>query len=1088
MAKRIWTTPREKDLGLSRIENATGLTISVLPNGALFAIEHRREEGVTVLNQFLGSPLAQNVTRIYLRPEGLQPHAIPGGHGETESRFGAAADHFLWEGRVPALRYHLTLSLHPSRSAWLWELEVRNEGEARRQVDAILIEDIGLGDRGFLMNNEAYASQYIDHHVARHPLYGPVVMSRQNLSQGGKNPWVALGCLDGASSFATDGKEIFGPGFRDSSSFPLAFGESLPNRRLQHEVACVALQTREKALSPGASVVWRFFGLYEEDHAKASSDEDLAALEGLTWEDFPRGNAQSLRPLCSLVEDARAATAEAIDIKYLQDLYPDRRHEEWTQEEGTEKTLLSFFSPAPPLNRHIVLKAKEERVTRRHGTLLRSGHAMLPDNATLCATLWMHGVFAAQLTIGNTSFHKLFSVSRDPYNITRASGLRILIDMGAGWRLLTVPSIFEMGLSDCRWIYQLEGRRIAVSANVSGEDPALQLRIRVEGEVCRFLIFGHLVLGERELESQGRIEADAEAKRFSFHPDPEGLWGQHYPQAVYHLVTSTPDGIDALGGDELLYADGESRHGAYMAIRTKFLNAFSFAVTGSLDDPETAERLARKYESGVDEESLRASSENFWKNLSRALRFVDRRDQEPFDTLYPWLAHNAMIHLSVPHGLEQYTGAAWGTRDVCQGPVEALLALEHDETVKDILRLVFAQQYEESADWPQWFMHAPYAPIQARESQGDIIVWPLKALNDYLETTGDFAFLDEKIVWRRSDTFETTTKADAVAEHIAKLLVTVKARFIPGTHLIRYGEGDWNDSLQPVDPHLHNWMVSSWTVALLYEQVSRYTEVLKRAGRPAQADEAASLANAIRADFNRCLIRDGTVAGYGIFTPGQELPQLLLHPSDEHTGLHYSLLPMTQAILGGLFTPDQIAHHRKLIGDHLRFPDGVRLMDRPVGYHGGPQTLFRRAESSSFFGREIGLMYTHAHLRCAEAMGKCGDAEAMGQALQLANPISVTNVVPRAGLRQRNAYFSSSDAAFTDRYAASQDWHLAQSGEIDVEGGWRVYSSGPGIFISLLIRYLLGHRRRWGERYREPLADELSLRFTRHPHLPDTLV
>ena len=33
----------------------------------------------------------------------------------------------------------------------------------------MLLQDIGLGERGFLMNNEAYASQYIDHHVARHP-------------------------------------------------------------------------------------------------------------------------------------------------------------------------------------------------------------------------------------------------------------------------------------------------------------------------------------------------------------------------------------------------------------------------------------------------------------------------------------------------------------------------------------------------------------------------------------------------------------------------------------------------------------------------------------------------------------------------------------------------------------------------------------------------------------------------------------------------------------------------------------------------------------------------------------------------------
>ena len=61
---------------------------------------------------------------------------------------------------------------------------------------------------------------------------------------------------------------------------------------------------------------------------------------------------------------------------------------------------------------------------------------MLLDETTLCATCWMHGVFASLLTIGNTSFHRLFSASRDPYNITRAGGLRILIDAGAGWRLL----------------------------------------------------------------------------------------------------------------------------------------------------------------------------------------------------------------------------------------------------------------------------------------------------------------------------------------------------------------------------------------------------------------------------------------------------------------------------------------------------------------------------------------------------------------------------------------------------------------------------------------------------------------------------
>src|SRR5262249_55886553 len=184
--------------------------------------------------------------------------------------------------------------------------------------------------------------------------------------------------------------------------------------------------------------------------------------------------------------------------------------------------------------------------------------------------------------------------------------------------------------------------------------------------------------------------------------------------------------------------------------------------------------------------------------------------------------------------------------------------------------------------------------------------------------------------------------------------------------LMRYGEGDWNDSLQPADPRLKEMMVSAWTVALFFQQLQRYAEVLQRAGRAAAAGELSRLAAAVRDDVNRHLIRDGTLAGYAIFETNGKPPELLLHPADTRTRLGYSLLPMKRSILGGLFTPEQTAHHLRLIREHLLFPDGVRLIDRPVTYRGGIETTFRRAESSSFFGREIGLMYVHAHLRYCE--------------------------------------------------------------------------------------------------------------------------
>jgi 1,2-beta-oligoglucan phosphorylase len=182
--------------------------------------------------------------------------------------------------------------------------------------------------------------------------------------------------------------------------------------------------------------------------------------------------------------------------------------------------------------------------------------------------------------------------------------------------------------------------------------------------------------------------------------------------------------------------------------------------------------------------------------------------------------------------------------------------------------------------------------------------------------------------------------------------------------------------------------------------------------------------------------------------------------------------------MAGLFTKEQAQHHLRLIRDHLLFPDGVRLMDQPVAYHGGLEEVFRRAESSSFFGREIGLMYVHAHLRYGEAMAVLGEADALWEALQVANPISVTEHLAHASPRQRNTYFSSSDAAFPDRYQASAEWPRVKAGTIAVAGGWRIYSSGPGLYTNLLLSLALGIRRRFGERTVAPLLPRSLGRVT----------
>ena len=174
------------------------------------------------------------------------------------------------------------------------------------------------------------------------------------------------------------------------------------------------------------------------------------------------------------------------------------------------------------------------------------------------------------------------------------------------------------------------------------------------------------------------------------------------------------------------------------------------------------------------------------------------------------------------------------------------------------------------------------------------------------------------------------------------------------------------------------------------------------------------------------------------------------------------MLPWIHAIASDVLSPEDSARHLALIEEHLLGPDGARLFDKPVAYRGGPMEVFQRAEASTFWGREIGLMYMHAHLRYAEALARVGDGAALLRALAQVSPWGLTDRVPQSRPRQRSCYYSSSDGAFSDRDDASARYADLMAGDVPLEGGWRVYSSGPGLALRLVVERLLGVRRRAG--------------------------
>ena len=112
LAVRTFETPHEGDLGLRRIANQSGLAISVLPNGCVFAIEHRHERGRTLINQVEGSPLDGGIARLYLRIRAAEPAVVEAVGPGAQVGFGAAADRFTWDGATGGVR-HRVLVFYP---------------------------------------------------------------------------------------------------------------------------------------------------------------------------------------------------------------------------------------------------------------------------------------------------------------------------------------------------------------------------------------------------------------------------------------------------------------------------------------------------------------------------------------------------------------------------------------------------------------------------------------------------------------------------------------------------------------------------------------------------------------------------------------------------------------------------------------------------------------------------------------------------------------------------------------------------------------------------------------------------------------
>jgi 1,2-beta-oligoglucan phosphorylase len=1009
------------------IDNAAGLKAEFNHNGSL---RHLCLHDVHV-NLFVGNEVEGGPANLWLRlhDDAAGIELVPLLGPWSPLRLRRDAEGLQAVGTWRDLRLRLALRLAADAPTWFWHLRVDNFGSITRTIQLLHVQDLGLAAYGAIRTNEYYVSHYIDLCPLQHRERGWVVAARQNQAVDGRNPWALLGSLRRGASYATDGLQVLGIAARAGAP-PVGLAEGLPGARLQHEHALAATQDEALTLAPGAGADLGFFGCVQAHHPHATTDADLAAVDAALALPEARAPAWSddeneiVAPPRTLFSSAPLLAADDLDDSELATLFgASRRHEE----RDYTGALLSFFHAN---DAHVVLRAKELIVKRPHGHILRSGGALEPDEASLTSTPWMAGVFHSMVTQGHVGINRFLSTVRGWLGQFRSQGLRLFIQIDGRWQLLGVPSAFEMRPAACRWIYKHAGGVIEVVTDVHGDAHGLGLRVRVlAGPPLPMLASLHVALAGDDGEVGGAAHWRRDAQGLFVAVPPGSDLAKRFPDGGFRIEPEPGSRFDRIGGDELLFEDGGSHGQPFVCIGCEATTEFGLTIRGELVAASTSQAAM-----------LQAPRWN--THDAEAAQLAE---------IVPWYLHDALVHYLSPRGLEQFTGGGWGTRDVCQGPLEMLLALGRPEPVRDLLLRVFSAQNGDG-DWPQWFMFFERErDIRAGDSHGDIVFWPLLGLARLLLATEDSGLLDVALPFHDDD-------AASVWQHVERALAVIAARRIAGTHLAAYGHGDWNDSLQPVDAASRERLCSAWTVTLHHQVLETLARALRRIGRDAGAQALEDEARDVLADFQRLLVADGVVAGYAQFEPGQER-RLLLHPQDKVTGVRFSLLPMMHAVINDMLSPAQASEQLRLIETHLLGPDGARLFDCPLPYRGGPQQLFQRAESSAFFGREIGVMYMHAHLRYAEMLAHVGEAERFFDALCKAHPIMLRERVPMADRRQANCYYSSSDAAFADRYQAQSHYDDIARGRIALDGGWRIYSSGPGIAIGLVVGHFLGIRQ-----------------------------
>ena len=461
-------------------------------------------------------------------------------------------------------------------------------------------------------------------------------------------------------------------------------------------------------------------------------------------------------------------------------------------------------------------------------------------------------------------------------------------------------------------------------------------------------------------------------------------------------------------------------------------------VLGDASDANEAETLATKYLT-IDPDAVLASTLEVWRDVTGGIS-VETPDRGLDILINGWLPYQTLsARLWGRSGFYQ-AGGAYGFRDQLQDTLSFLMT-RPSLCRQQIVRAAHRQFVE--GDVLHWWLEPTGHGIRTRIS--DSCLWLPYVIGQYVESTGDAAFLDDIVPFVSGPALaphehevymrpEHSGELGSIFEHGARAIDRSMPVGRNGLALI--GAGDWNDGMNRLG--LAGEGESVWLSWFIIKTISYFAPMAAERGETLRAERWTAFAERLRAAIESSAW-DGQWYRRATFDDGSWIG------SDASAECRIDAIAQSWSVMSGAGNFDRSATamdsvRRHLVDETLEisrlFTPPFDQDPRDPGYiKGYPVGV-----------RENGAQYTHAAAWNVIAFAELGRGDRAAELLSLINPVYKTQTRAKAQTYRVEPYVIAAD--------------VYSEGTNAGRGGWTWYTGSAGWIFKAAVENLLGIQRR----------------------------